>query len=245
MDKNRRTDRTWNLPNFPWVMRMTWSELLFAHWRVPADQVARWLPPGLSLDTYDGDAWVGVVPFLMSDVAPRGIPAIPGWSRFPELNLRTYVIRDGKPGVWFFSLEATNRLAVRAARALFYLPYMDATMSLQAVGSSVNFTSERTHRGEPPARFAAHYSSLGEVFEAPPKTLEHWLTARYCLYAANRHGHIFRGEIDHDPWPLSKAACEWHENTIGAPWGFEFSTPPHLLFVKSIKVRAWLLERCR
>src|SRR6056297_2999786 len=125
-----RTDRTWPLPRQPWVMRMTWSELLFAHWPVEPELVAEHLPAGVTLDTRDGKAWVGVVPFLMSNIAPRWVPPIPGLSRFLELNVRTYVSVDGKPGVWFFSLDAESKVAVRVARATFNLPYMDATMSI-------------------------------------------------------------------------------------------------------------------
>lgn len=244
MRTDKRTDRTWPLPKTTWVMRMTWSKLLFAHWQVPAEQVARWLPAGLTLDTYAGTAWVAVVPFLMSDVAPRGIPAIPGLSRFPELNLRTYVTCDGKPGVWFFSLEAANWLAVRAARKLFHLPYMDAKMSLCPQGEGFEYISERTHRGEPRANFAARYEPRGEALEAQPGTLEYWLTARYCLYSANGKGQLFRGEIDHEPWRLSPATCDFQRNSIGESWGFDFSERPHLLFVDKISVRAWWLQRC-
>lgn len=113
-----RTDRTWPLPNQPWVMRMTWSELLFAHWPIEPDEVARLLPNGVTLDTRDGKAWVGVVPFLMSNIAPRLCPPIPGLSRFLELNVRTYVTVNSKPGVWFFSLDAASRVAVRVASSL-------------------------------------------------------------------------------------------------------------------------------
>jgi len=114
---NSRSDRKWPLPKHPWVMRMTWSQLLFAHWPVDPDAVAQVLPTGVTLDTRDGKAWIGIVPFLMSDVAFRFCPPIPGLSRFLELNVRTYVTVDGKPGVWFFSLDAASRIAVRAARA--------------------------------------------------------------------------------------------------------------------------------
>lgn len=145
---NEITDRAWPLPSQPWVMRMTWSELLFAHWPIEPDVVASFLPAGVTLDTRDGKAWVGVVPFLMSNIAPRFCPAIPGLSRFPELNVRTYVSVDGKPGVWFFSLDAASRIAVRAARATFNLPYMDAKMSIQRnQAGEINYESRRTHRG--------------------------------------------------------------------------------------------------
>lgn len=239
-------DRTWALPTAPWVMRMTWSELLFAHWEVEPSLVASHLPVGLTLDTHQGKAWVGVVPFLMSDVAPRGCPAIPGLSRFLELNVRTYVVKDNKPGVWFFSLDAENPIAVRAARATFNLPYMDANMTLtqeQAPGR-VQYDSHRTHRREPSASFRASYGSSGESFHALPGTLEHWLTARYCLYSANRKGRIFRGEIDHPPWTLKTATCAIQENTMGDPLRFDFSEAPHLLFAEPIRVQAWWATRC-
>jgi uncharacterized protein YqjF (DUF2071 family) len=115
---------------------MTWSQLLFAHWALEPDIVARHLPADLSLDVRDGRAWVGVVPFLMSNVAPRCCPSMPCLSRFLELNVRTYVVLDGKPGVWFFSLDAANKIAVRVARKTFSLPYMDARMSLKREDSS-------------------------------------------------------------------------------------------------------------
>ncbi len=239
------TDRTWQLPKHPWIMRMTWSELLFAHWPVDPSVLAPLLPKGLTLDTRDGIAWIGVVPFLMSDIAPRCCPSIPKLSRFLELNVRTYVIYDGKPGVWFFSLDAASRIAVRAARATFNLPYMDANMSLTKDDSEViAYRSERTHRGEPPATFDASYRATGEVFHARSGTLEHWLTARYCLYSADRKGRLYRGEIDHDPWTLAPASWTKRQNTMCEPWEIELIDQPHLLFAQPVAVRAWLATRC-
>src|SRR6056297_3257130 len=209
------SDRTWPLPRQPWVMRMTWSELLFAHWAVEPDVVASRLPAGVTLDTRNGKAWIGVVPFLMSNIAPRFCPPIPGLSRFLELNVRTYVTVDGKPGVWFFSLDAESRVAVRVARATFNLPYMDAIMSIDRgeVGE-IEYKSQRTHRREPTASYDASYSAAGVFDEAPPGSLEHWLTARYCLYSASRRGCIYRGEIDHPPWKLAPASYDERANTM-------------------------------
>lgn len=225
------TDRTWDLPKQPWIMRMTWSELLFAHWPVDPRVVAPLLPQGLSLDTREDKAWIGVVPFLMSDVAPRCCPSIPKLSSFLELNVRTYVTYAGKPGVWFFSLDAASRIAVRAARATFNLPYMDAAMSLDKVDSGCfTYRSERNHRGERPATFDASYRAIGETSHALPGTLEHWLTARYCLYSADRQGRLYRGEIDHARWTLSPASCEERQNTMCAPLGIDLVGRPHLLF---------------
>ena len=236
-----KTDRTWELPRHPWILQMTWSDLLFAHWPVEPKFLSPRLPKGLSLDTRDGTAWIGVVPFFMSDVAPRCCPSIPKLSRFLELNVRTYVTYDDKPGVWFFSLDAANRIAVRAARATFNLPYMDARMSLNIEDAKgIAYRSERTHRAEPPATFDASYQAIGETFHAQPGTLEHWLTARYCLYSADRKGRLYRGEIDHAPWSLSPASCEERENTMCAALGIDLIGQPHLLFAQPIKVRAWM-----
>lgn len=238
-------DRPWEAPRHPWVMRMTWSKLLFAHWPVAASTVARLLPPGITLDTREGTAWVGVVPFVMSQVAPRCLPSIPGLSRFLELNVRTYVVCDGKPGVWFFSLDAENPVAVRVARRVFCLPYMDARMSLgTAAEGSIEYRSERTHRGEPFASFDASYLSTGDRFRARVGTLEHWLTARYCLYSADCQGQIYRGEIDHAPWILSQAKCEVRQNSLGEPFGLSLGGEPHLLYADPLKVRAWYPTRC-
>lgn len=238
------TDRKWPLPSAPWVMRMRWSDLLFAHWPLDPEVVRPLLPAGLELDVRDGQAWIGVVPFLMSRTAPRWCPPVPGVSRFLELNVRTYVTRDGKPGVWFFSLDAESWLGVRGARAAFHLPYMDADMTMTLDGDTHDYTSRRTHRGEPPANFDATYAPAGDMFFAQPGSLEHWLTARYCLYSAARDGTIYRGEIDHPPWQLSKATYRERTNTMGEPYHFEFSGDPHLLYAQPVDVHAWLIKRC-
>ena len=225
-------------------MRMSWHDLLFMHWPVEASQLRPLIPKKLSIDTFDGIAWIGVVPFRMSDVAPRCIPAIPGVSAFPELNVRTYVTCDGKPGVWFFSLDATNRLAVRAARRFFHLRYMDAHISIEHRDSSYQYASQRYHQGEPPANLRVTYRPDGEPFYARPGSLEYFLTARYCLYAANKKGRVFRADIDHAPWPLRRATCKIHENSMIEWTGITQPTDdPHLLFVKGINVVAWLNQR--
>lgn len=226
-------------------MRMTWSELLFAHWSVPPERVAALLPRGVTLDTRDGRAWIGVVPFLMSNVTPRCCPPIPGLSRFAELNVRTYVTVDDKPGVWFFSLDAASRLAVRVARATFNLPYMDAKMSVRSDPQGMcTYESRRTHRGAPMAAFDADYGASGEYDRAMPGSLEHWLTSRYCLYSANARGCLFRGEIDHPPWLLASAVYTERTNTMGESLGFDLTGQPHLLVAKSVDVQAWLVARC-
>lgn len=224
-------------------MRMRWHDLLFAHWPFLPEQIQTHLPNGMRVDTFEGQAWLAVVPFRMTDVAPRGVPAIPWMSAFPELNVRTYVTINDKPGVLFFSLDATNPIAVRVAKTAFHLPYKDARMSIEFDGEWYNYRSHRTHRGEPSANFTGRYRPRGDCFFTQPGTLEHWLTARYCLYTANRGGEILRGEIDHSPWPLQNAEMEVDENTMFEPLGLQPVGEPHLLFSKEIAVRAWLNER--
>jgi uncharacterized protein YqjF (DUF2071 family) len=217
---------------------MTWHDLAFLHWPVRAASIAEKIPSGLTLDTFGGDAYLGVVPFHMTEVRPRLVPNIPGVSSFIELNVRTYVVAEGKPGVWFFSLDATSRLAVRAARRFFHLPYFDARMSTERRGGFVHYRSERTHRGAPEARFAARYRGTGP---AQRTELETWLTERYCLYAS-RKGKLFRGDIHHLPWPLENGEAEIE--TLDMTRILELplpSSPPLVHFAETLQVVAWPL----
>jgi uncharacterized protein YqjF (DUF2071 family) len=223
---------------------MNWHDLLFMHWPVAVEKIAQHLPKGLEVDTFKGQAWIGVVPFWMSGVAVRWTPNLPYLSRFPELNVRTYVTVDGKPGVWFFSLDATNPIAVRGARFLFNLPYMDAKIKTHRQSDWIHYSSKRTHRNEPAARLECEYRPLGATFEASPETLEHFLTARYCMYMADRNANLFRGEIDHSPWQLREAQAIVHRNTMADNLGIDLiSSEPLCHFASKTKVVAWGKER--
>lgn len=237
-------DRTWPVPKRSYAMRMNWHDLLFAHWPFEPHEIQTLLPPNVTVETFDKKAWLAVVPFRMTDVAPRHIPAIPGLSAFPELNIRTYVTFEGKPGVWFFSLDATNPIAVRVARLAFHLPYMDARMSIVKTRGWYEYSSQRSRkRDDAPTDFVGRYRPTSDKFFAEPGTLEHWLTARYCLYTADRKGRILRGEIDHPPWPLQKAELEVTENTMLDWLNLEAEGQPHLLFSQCVEVRAWTNDR--
>ena len=240
---DQASDRSWPLPSHSYAMRMSWHDLLFAHWSFAPEQINALLPNGVVVDTFAGRAWVAIVPFHMSDVAPRFVPELPWLSRFPELNIRTYVSIQGKSGVWFFSLDATNPIAVRVARTAFHLPYMDAKMRCTQDGLWYGYHSHRTHRGAPTATFVGRYRAIDEEFYAQPGTLEYWLTARYCLYTQDRKGNLLRGEIDHPPWTLQRAELIVEENTMLESLGLATEEEPHLLFSKDLAVRAWLNER--
>lgn len=225
-------------------MTQSWLDLLFAHWAVDPDLLRPLIPEGLALQTWEGKAWLGVVPFRMENVTPRYVPALPWISAFPELNLRTYVTAGGKQGVWFFSLDAANPVAVRVARQGFHLPYFDARMSCRRQGDGVHYVSHRTHKDAHPAALRASYRPTGRVYTSKPGSLEHWLTERYCLYAADGEGQLWRGEIQHGPWPLQKAEVHFELNTIASGLGLRLPPAPDTLhFARRIDVLVWPLSR--
>ena len=161
--------RPWLPPARPWALAMQWHDLLFMHWPLRPAMLRPLIPPPLQLDTFDGDAWIGVIPFHMTGVRPHGVPALPWASAFAELNVRTYVTLGGKPGVWFFSLDAASPFAVRAARLAFHLPYYDARMA-SIRGDAVRYTCTRTHYGAPPADFAARYRPALSLCRGPARS---------------------------------------------------------------------------
>jgi uncharacterized protein YqjF (DUF2071 family) len=231
------------LPRQPWVMAQRWEDLLFAHWPCDAAALASLLPDGLELDTFDGRAWVGVVPFRMSGVRLRWMPPIPGTSAFPELNARTYVRRGSHRGVWFFSLDAASALAVSAARRWFFLPYFRAEMLVSPDGDAVRYSSTRTDPRGPDATFDASYRPTGPVERAAPGSLAHWLTERYCLFAADQRGRLYRGDIHHAPWPLQPAEADISHNTVAEAAGLALDpTQPLLHFARALDVRIWSLR---
>ena len=240
--------RPWPLPNAPWIMRQTWHDLIFMHWPVPIATMRALVPPQLPLDTYEGQAWVGVVPFRMSGVRPRYTFDVPGLSAFPELNVRTYVTspdaNESKPGVWFFSLEAANPLAVAAARGIFKLPYFNAKMLARDEGNQIVYSSHRTHRGAPPADFAAAYGPTDGIYHAPPGSLDRWLAERYCLYTVTPRGQVLRAEIHHEPWPLQPAMAEITVNSMAMAAGITLpDTLPLLHFARRQDVLVWPIEK--
>lgn len=238
--------RPWAPPSGPWVMAQTWHDLLFAHWPVPVANVRALVHVGLEIDAFDGAAWVGVVPFRMSGVRLRGTPAVPWLSFFPELNVRTYVVRDGKPGVWFFGLDAGNFAAVAIARRWFHLPYFRARMSIAERDAWIHYQSRRTHRGAAAAAIRLKYRPITSSpyrqsgQPAQPGSIEYFLTERYCLYTTDGQERLIRGEIHHAPWPLQVAEAEFAENTMADAAGIGLpDSKPLLHFAKRQDVVVW------
>jgi uncharacterized protein len=241
---SRTEHRPYPMPAGPWVLFMSWHDLLFMHWPVHEEALRSLIPPALHLDTFGGSAWLSVTPFRMTGVRPRFLPSVPPLSNFPELNVRTYVTAGGKPGIWFFSLDAGNPVAVRLARATFHLPYLDAEMSCAVVGDEVHYRSVRTRGGTPGAELAARYRPVGEPSESRPGTLENFLTERYCLYAADGRDNVYRGDIHHHPWPLQPAEAEVEKLTMTEQISVALpETGPVLHFSERLDVLAWSPRR--
>jgi uncharacterized protein len=207
-------------------MFQSWRELLFAHWRVPTEELRRLVPAPLGVEEFDGSGWLGLTPFRLVDLRPRLLPALPGLSDFPEMNLRTYVRHEGRSGIYFFTLETASRLAVLGARALYRLPYRLAEMRITRAGEWVHYQSQRSG-GE--ASFLGRYRPMGAAIQPEPGTLEHFLTERYALFVVLRNGGVLRGDIHHRPWPLQTAEAEIERNTVFSAEGIDVPSQEPLL----------------
>jgi uncharacterized protein len=228
--------RPWPLPSASWVMGQTWDDLLFAHWRVDTDVLRPHVPERLAIDEHDGSAWVGVTPFVVTGLRARGMFPLPFVSSFRELNVRTYVTLEDKPGIWFFSLDASSEVAVAAARRLYRLPYFRAQITLERRGGRLLYECVR-NEGK---AFSGSYRGMGAPKAADPGSLEHFLTERYCLYAEDE-GRLFSADIHHRPWPLERAEAMIDLNTM-PPDGVTLAAEPVLHYSRRQDVVIWALE---
>ncbi|MBK1831997.1 DUF2071 domain-containing protein [Verrucomicrobiaceae bacterium R5-34] len=208
------------------VMRQRWAHLLFLHWEIDADSIQRTLPAGLTVDTHDGSAFLGVVPFFMQRVRPVFCPPLPGLSWFQELNLRTYVYdRQGRPGVWFYSLDCNQWLAVKLARTLFNLPYQHARMSSLKQEGQLKYQSQR--HGDEVNQLFQYPAQLTRSAVAEPGSLEFFLLERYRLFSADRTGGLYQGQVSHTPYQYQEVTCSDFSTRLCSLAGFtEPETPP-------------------
>ncbi len=234
------------------VMRQCWSDLLFVHWRVPAEVLRALIPPGLELDLFEGWAYIGLVPFTMTGVRPVGLPAVAGLSSFHETNVRTYVrLADRDPGVWFFSLDAANAIAVRLARGLFHLPYYYARMFLEhEVGAdqtefpTILYAGTRQGPAPLPASYAIRARPSGPAQAAIPGTLDHFLIERYILFSSWKN-RLYKGRVHHLPYAVQPAELLSLDETLLAATGL--TRPDHrplVHFAKRVTVEVFALSRC-
>jgi uncharacterized protein YqjF (DUF2071 family) len=224
-------------------MRQYWGKLLFMHWAVDAELLRPLIPGQLSIDIYDGKAWIGVVPFTMWGIRASFLPRIPGTSAFHELNVRTYVHCAGFPGVWFFSLDAANKLAVWGARTFYHLPYFHAEMSLKQEGNSITYHSSRKDDRGASAQLDTAWTIGEPLVQMRPGSLGFFLTERYCLYSYHRE-RLYRSRIFHQPWPLRSATLDGYRSTMVEALGLkEPTSEPVLHYAEAIGVDIWPLRK--
>jgi uncharacterized protein len=228
------------------IMYQSWGDLLFMHWPVPAQSLRPLIPEPLAIDTHDGVAWLGITPFTMWGVRPVFAPALPFLSKSHELNVRTYVHLDGVPGVWFFSLDANNRVTVLGARLAFHLPYFGARMDLERHDRVIRFSSRRAQRRAAPAGFEATWKVGEELGDARPGSLDFFLVERYCLYCAHK-GRLYRVRISHRPWTLRGADLLSCRSTMLESQGLPAPGDGPLLHQQGepLRVRVWPRIRVR
>lgn len=235
--------RPWPAPMAPWVMTQRWNDLLFLHYEIAPDKLRTLVPEVLTLDTYQQRAWVSITPFWINHLRPPGIPSLPWVSHFAEINVRTYVTYGGKPGVYFFSLDASHLSAVWGARIFYRLPYWHASMKVKGRSSpKIVYRSKRTH-GPQPAELRGSYGPTSVAKHAYPGTIEHFLTERYCLYTVSGK-RLYRADIHHLPWELQAASVETETNTMAQTVGIELPASPDLKhFSRALKVLVWAPDR--
>jgi uncharacterized protein len=234
-----------NRPKGNPLMHQKWGKLLFMHWHINTDLLRPLIPTGLAIDTFDGSAWIGIIPFTMWDIRafPPYVPAMPGLNAMHELNVRTYVHLDGTPGVWFFSLDCTNAAAVFGARNFYYLPYFNAEITLDQSDSTIVYSSKRTDK--PPATLQTTWTIGESIPQTQPDSLEFFLTERYCLFSEHK-GKLHRARIHHRPWVLQTATVSSHSSTMIQSLSLaEPTDAPILNYAEEIAVDIWPLEKLR
>ncbi|MGD7023179.1 YqjF family protein [Rossellomorea vietnamensis] len=223
-----------------WMMKQTWENLLFLHWQVPVEELRAKLPAQLELDTYEGKAWVGIVPFSMNHIRVRGLPEIPFARSFLECNVRKYVKYKGEPGVYFFSLDANHAPAVAGARRFFSLPYFNADMKMEVSNGTVKYSTRRVHKGTNGESLKIEYTP-GERIHTVKGSLTEWLTERYCLWTI-KNNRVYKGAIQHKPWELYEAHSFIKEQSLW-PQPKEEETEVHQCYSPSLTAYIWPLSR--
>ena len=222
-------------------MYQSWGKLLFIHWQVPVEAIRGLIPSRLHIDTYDGHAWVALIPFSIWNLRPRFVPPLPWLSHFNELNVRTYVYLNGIPGVWFFSLDVNRLPAVLGARTFFHLPYYHAKISLHHEDRTIIYAAHRNGTGTS-AQFNATWSIGADLPQPEPGSLDFFLIERYCLYSSNKQK-IYRARIHHKPWPLQRANLSKCNSNLLETNGIPLpASKPLLHCAGPVDVAVWPLE---
>lgn len=233
------------MPAGPWIMTQTWHNLLFLHAPIEPESLRPLVPPSVELDTFEGQAWLGVVAFRLSKIRLCGFPEIGLVSHFNEINLRTYVTQRDIPGVLFLSMDADHPLAISLARPMFRLPYTPANILVRRTSRGLSIAGERTSGSGMGAQFRAIYRPHGPVYTSCRGTLEHWLTERYCYYSVSKD-HTYRCDIFHPPWPLQCACASIARNTLAESLGLHTEPgEPTLHYAHKLTALIWRPQKIR
>jgi uncharacterized protein YqjF (DUF2071 family) len=238
------THRPWPIISQNWIIRQSWSNVLFIHWPISAELLRPHIPRSLEIDTFDGTAWMSVVVFVMEGIYLRGLSALSVTPKFAEINVRTYVHLDGKPGVYFMSLDVGDLASLMIAKRWYRLPYKAAQISFQKEGRTFLCQSLRKGKSNVPIGFHGNFIPLSGVYLSKKEMFDYWLTERYCFFSANKRGNIYGGEIHHQPWPLQKVEIEICRNSLFTPFQFDLSEEKTIAhFSKGLDTLFWNIKR--
>jgi uncharacterized protein YqjF (DUF2071 family) len=222
---------------WPWIMTQRWQHLLYQHYRVDEAELRALLPDELEIDTFDGSAWVSLIPLLMNHVHLRDVIPVPTTNRFPEMNLRTYVHRKGVQGVWFLSIDACSWFSVQIARRAFHIPYFDADMTFTPTADGYHFTSRRS--GPTEVRYEAEYRPTGTPGLPPADSVHAFLAERYCMYSTSASGKLLRGDISHSPWHIQGAEVSATTDNVLTAIGLHPLADPVVAYSPGTQSVAW------
>lgn len=238
--------RPFPLPSKNWIMRQKWRNVLFLHWPIPVEKLRPHIPSSLQIDTFNGSAWLGIILFVLEGIFPFEIPSISLTPKFPEINVRTYVKYDGKPGIYFLSIDVMNWASLKIAKNWYHLPYHSSQIFFQKEEQKFHCHSIRKGNENTPISFKGKYAPVSEVYFPKEGTLDHWLIERYCLYSSNNGINIYCGDIHHRPWPLQKAKIELVKNTLFTPFHFDlFEEKPIAHFSIGVDSLIWNIKKIR
>jgi uncharacterized protein YqjF (DUF2071 family) len=241
---NETTHRPFSLPEKKWIMRQSWRNLLFTHWPISPEVLRPYIPSQLQIDTFNDRAWIGVVVFVMEGIYHRYLPTISLTPTFSEINVRTYVRYNGKPGIYFLSLDVNDLASYTIAKRWYHLPYSLASISYQQEGPTFHVKSIRKAKTNIPIEFKGSYSPNQDVFYAKKETLEHWFIERYCLYSNDNRGNMYCGDIHHRPWPLQTVNTKISMNTLFSMFSFNVSEENSLSsYSRGVDTLIWNIKK--
>ena len=236
--------RPWPLPSSLWNMQQKWRNLLFCHWPISPDILRPFIPSSLQLDTFNQWAWIGIIVFKMEGIYLRGMPIISVVPGFAEINVRTYVQYNGKPGIFFLSLDVGDWASLHIAKRWYHLPYQASDVIFRTESPLHYCQSKRRREQSIPAEFKVKYAPNSDIFIPKQGTIDHFLTERYCLYSTDLQGNLYSGEIHHQAWPLQHAEAEISSSTLLSPFGIDITDVlPLFHFSKGVNTLFWNIKK--